>query len=132
MIEKSEGYEWPGIDCQTYKNEPGTWVDVSRRVLFATPDSRFETRYFEIGPGGYTSYEEHGHEHCVVVLRGDGEAYLNGEWGTVSVGDVVHVTPHAPHQFRNRSKWPFGILCIVDKDRDRPNLLGNEPMSESS
>lgn len=132
MIFRSEGFQWPGVERQDYKNEPGTWQDVSRRVLFSTPNSQFETRYFEIAPGGYTSHEKHGHEHCVIVARGSGEVYLDGAWGTVSPGDVVHVPPHAPHQFRNRGTEPFGILCIVDKVRDRPILLGNETMAESS
>lgn len=101
-------------------------MDVSRRILFATNQSKFETRYFEIAPGGYSSLEHHLHEHCVVVLRGNGEVTIGDDVNSVGFGDVIQVGPHVIHQFRNHSDEPFGILCIVDKDRDRPILVGNE------
>lgn len=126
MIEKGVGLEWPGVEKTTYKNEEGQWQDVSRRVLFSSEASKFETRYFEIEPGGYTSHEKHQHEHCVVVMRGSGRVLLNGIWQNLALGDVVHVGPMVAHQFMNQSDESFGILCIVDKDRDRPILLGNE------
>ncbi len=126
MIYKAGGFEWGDVDRQDYKNEPGTWMDVSRRVLFTTNDSQFETRYFEVAPGGYTSLEHHQHEHCVVVMRGGGEVTIADDVTSIGFGDVVHVGPHVVHQFRNPTSEPFGILCIVDKERDRPILVGNE------
>jgi len=30
------------------------------------------------------------------------------------------VPPDAVHQLRNEGDAPFGFLCIVDRDRDRP------------
>jgi quercetin dioxygenase-like cupin family protein len=82
--------------------------------------TRFETRYFELGPGGYTTHEVHKHEHVVVVLRGHGRVLLDGEWSEIGPGDAVRVVSGTPHQFRNDRDEPFGILCIVDRDRDRP------------
>ena len=125
MIQRGEMLTWPMVEKTTYKNEVGTWQDVSRRVLFSSEESQFETRYFEIGPGGYTSEEKHQHEHCVIVMRGNGMVLLDGIWQTLGYGDVVHVAPMVAHQFLNQSEQPFGILCVVDKDRDRPILLGN-------
>ncbi|MFM9872144.1 MAG: cupin domain-containing protein [Fimbriimonadaceae bacterium] len=126
MIIRAGEFAWDEIERQEYKNEPGTWMDVSRRVLFSTDQSKFETRYFELAPGGYSSLEHHKHEHCVVVLRGEGEATVGEETTSVKFGDVVQVGPHVVHQFRNNSTEPFGILCIVDKERDRPTLAGNQ------
>lgn len=132
MIHKSNNKTWPTVDLTTYKNDPGTWQDVSRRVLFSSPNSLFETRYFELAPEGYSSHEHHQHEHCVVVLQGEGEVLLDNDWHTISEGDVIHVSPHQPHQFRNPSSEPFGILCIVNRERDVPQLLGNLPESDTS
>ena len=40
----------------------------------------------------------------------------------VGFGDVIYVAPDDPHQFRNpqNSTEPFGFLCIVNAERDRP------------
>jgi quercetin dioxygenase-like cupin family protein len=86
--------------------------------------TRFHVRYFEIAPGGFTSLEKHRHEHVILVLRGGGQVQLGGETQDVGYGDTVYVAPQEPHQFRNPStSEPFGFLCIVDAERDRPVLL---------
>jgi len=126
MVIKAGDFDWQSIERQDYKNEPGTWMDVSRRVLFSSEYSQFETRYFEVAEGGYTSLEHHQHEHCVIVMRGRGEVRVGETVSEIGFGDVVHVGPHEVHQFRNSASEPFGILCIVDKERDRPVLVGNE------
>ena len=127
MIQTAEGFAYPEVEKTTYKDEPGTWVAVSRRVLAGESDTKFETRYFEIAPGGYTSREHHHHEHVVVVLRGEGAVILNDERSSIGVGDVVHVAHDVPHQFFNPNQEPFGILCVVDRDRDRPVILPAAP-----
>jgi len=107
-------------------------MDVDRHVVFDSSSSQFQTRYFEIAPGGYSSFEQHGHEHCVVVLTGTGQVRLGDAWHELAERDVVHVGPNVPHQFRNVAAAPFGILCIVDRDRDRPILLSTLPDEQSS
>jgi quercetin dioxygenase-like cupin family protein len=77
-------------------------------------------RYFEVGPGGYTTHERHEHQHVVIALRGEGEVRLGGEWLPLRFGDVVFVASNDPHQFRALGDEPFGFLCIVDAERDRP------------
>lgn len=129
MIERgTEG--WPGIVIDRYKDKPGTWSQVTRRVLFDSTGSGFQVRYFEIGPGGHTTYERHRHEHCVIVLSGAGVVSLEGQDHAVGERDVVHVGPLVPHQFSNPHPEPFGILCVVDRDRDRPEPLGTNPSQE--
>jgi mannose-6-phosphate isomerase-like protein (cupin superfamily) len=125
MILKWHGEGWEGVENNLYKKETSSWQDVTRHVLYAHPNSDFETRYFEIGPGGYSSHEQHVHEHCVIVLRGNGVVVLDGKELEIGPFDVVRVTAETPHQFRNNSTEPLGIICIVDRERDRPQLLGN-------
>ena len=86
---------------------------------------RFHVRYFEIAPGGFTTYEKHQHEHVVMPLRGMGEAHIGGDVHPVGPGDVIYVAPGDPHQFRARkgSAEPFGFLCVVNAERDRPEPL---------
>ena len=51
------------------------------------------------------------------------EVKLGDRLHTLSFGDTVYVAPNEVHQLRNVSKEePFGFLCIVDAERDRPVL----------
>ena len=80
---------------------------------------------FEIAPGGYSTLEQHEHEHVVIPLRGQGEAQFGCYVYKVQHGDVVYVAPNDPHQFRNpeESTEPFGFLCLVNAERDAPQLV---------
>jgi quercetin dioxygenase-like cupin family protein len=132
MIQRCNDFTYPGVEMSTYKDEPGTWVSVTRRILAGDSQTQFETRYFEVAPEGYTSFERHGHEHVVVVLRGLGSVRLGTEVSDLQPGDVVRVASQTPHQFANSGTEPFGILCIVDRDRDRPTLLQDDGSPRSS
>jgi S-methyl-1-thioxylulose 5-phosphate methylthiotransferase len=95
---------------------------VQRWLLAGGPasGSTYELRYFELAPGARTAHERHQHEHAVVVLAGEGEVLLDGEVHAVAPGDLVRVAPGGAHQFRNAGSRPFGFLCVVDSERDRP------------
>lgn len=114
-------FRWEGVDPVTYKKPGADWSAVSRqRLVGPAEDAPFHLRYFEVQPGGYTTYERHEHQHVVFALRGAGEVRLGDRWQPVSYGDVVYVAPNEPHQFRAAGDEPFGFLCIVAADRDRP------------
>lgn len=118
-----EGFRWEGVPVQEYKSPADHWCGVRRMGLIGRrgESTKFHLRYFEIEPGGFSSFEEHAHEHAVFVLRGRGEVQLGEAVQEVGFGDVVYVAPHEPHQFRNRSMTEaFGFLCAVDAERDSP------------
>jgi len=120
MIRKWTGKNWEGLETKVYKDNPGNWQFVTRQNLMPESEAAFEMRCFEVEVGGYTSFEKHCHEHCVVVLSGRGEVRLNNEIQPIEPNDAVHVPPMMPHQFRNTGDEPLRILCVVDKERDRP------------
>ncbi len=114
-------FRWQDIEPVSYKEPGADWSAVTRQLLVGPEEcAPFHLRYFEVEPGGYTTYERHEHRHVVVVLRGGGEVRLGDRWEPVNYGDVVYVAPNEPHQFRARGDEPFGFLCIVEADRDRP------------
>lgn len=123
MISNWKEGRWEGIEQKVYKDNPGNWQFVTRSNLMPASQAAFEMRCFEIEREGYTSFEKHEHEHCVVVLSGVGTVRLGDEVHEIGPNDAVHVPPMTPHQFRNRSDEPLRILCVVDRDRDRPTLL---------
>ncbi|MGD8700211.1 MAG: cupin domain-containing protein [Gemmatimonadales bacterium] len=118
---RCEGFRWAGVLSVSYKDEGESWRAVTRHPLVGVPEGTpFHVRYFEVGPGGYTTHERHEHQHVVIALRGEGEVRLGGEWLPLRFGDVVFVASNDPHQFRALGDEPFGFLCIVDAERDRP------------
>jgi quercetin dioxygenase-like cupin family protein len=114
-------FRWEGISSVAYKDPDEHWRAVTRQRLVG-PDqgTPFHLRYFEVEPGGFTTFERHAHQHVVIAMRGRGEVRLGDGWEPVGYGDVVYVAPNDPHQFRAAGDEPFGFLCIVAAERDRP------------
>ena len=115
---------WKGIKAEKYKAVKGEWDSIIRRVLVGDGvKAKSHVRYFEIAPGGKSSFEKHRHEHIVVGIKGSGRVLLGKKKSKVDYLDVVYVSPDTPHQFQNPFDEPFGFLCIVSAKRDRPVLL---------
>ncbi len=116
--------EWKGIKTETYKTVKGDWNKIIRKVLIGDGlKAKSHVRYFEIAPGGKSSFEKHRHEHIVIVIRNKGEVFLDVGYYKISFLDVVYVSPSTPHQFLNPFNEPFGFLCIVPAKRDKPVQL---------
>lgn len=119
--------QWEGVEPEDYKSDSETWKGISRRELLGKrgESPRFHVRYFEIQPGGYSTLEKHVHEHVVIPLRGEGEAQFGCYIYSVRPNDVIYVSPSDPHQFRcpEEASEPFGFLCMVNAERDRPQLV---------
>jgi quercetin dioxygenase-like cupin family protein len=126
-------FRWADVEGQTYKLARGDergmgWKGVTRHAL-ASPailPAAFETRYFELEPGGYSSLEKHRHVHFVIVLRGSGLALIGDRVHEIEPFDAVYVPPLAPHRWLNAGQEPFGFLCTVDGERDQPSALDED------
>jgi len=118
-----EDFGWSHVPVAEYKPLDDSWRRVTRRVFVGeTGESpRFHLRYFEIARGGYTTLEEHDHEHVIAVIRGRGQVLIGDETKQIGFGDVVYISPRDPHQLRNDAgDEPLGFLCVVNAERDRP------------
>ena len=116
-------YRWQGVDMRAYKDEASApFRSVTRQVLASSPDLKGELRYFEVAPGGWTTLERHQHAHAVTILRGRGRALVGDEVVEIGALDLVTVPAWAWHQFRAAADQPLGFLCMVDAERDRPQL----------
>lgn len=117
------GYSWDGRSPTAYKLDGSLpFAGVSRTELIGThgEQTAFDVRYFEIAPGGFSSLEKHAHTHVIIGVRGTGELRLPRETLPVAPFDIAYVPPMEVHQLRNETPEPFGFLCIVDHQRDRP------------
>ena len=115
-------WSWDRIDREMYKQDGGSFKGCSRYELLGKRGESpvFHVRYFEIEAGGWTTLERHRHEHAVIGIRGSGVVQLGQHVYPVSVGDVAYTAPGDTHQLRNNSSSPFGFICVVAADRDRP------------
>jgi quercetin dioxygenase-like cupin family protein len=116
-------FQWQGVDRLAYKEEGSApFKDITRQVLFTDPHLRSELRYFEMRAGGYSTLERHEHMHAVMILRGHGHCLLGREVVAVKPHDLVSIPPMTWHQFRATHGEPFGFLCMVNAERDKPQL----------
>ncbi len=125
-IIKSENYQWDEVSRKDYKDDRSTYKGVHRYALLGEREDEqtlnFQTRYFEVEAGGYTSFEYHRHPHSVVVIRGSGTVILGNSLADIDLHDVIFIAPDTLHQFHADKGEPLGFLCVVDRYRDRPNL----------
>ena len=124
LVRKHDGtFHWEGVEVLKYKQE-GTapFRDVTRQVLFDDPAMATQLRYFEVAPGGFTTLERHEHVHNVMVIRGKGRCLVGEKAFDLAPNDLVSVPPLAWHQFHASADEPLGFLCLVNRERDRPQL----------
>ena len=93
VIRYLEGFQWKDVPLEDYKADAEGYKGINRRELAGK--------------------------------RGEGEAQAGCCIWKVGFGGVFYVSPGDPHQFRcpADAKEPFGFLCIVNAQRDRPTAV---------
>jgi quercetin dioxygenase-like cupin family protein len=117
------GFRWEAVAHQPYKQDGSApFKDISRQVLFHADSLACELRYFEMDAGGYSTLERHEHAHAVMILRGSGDCLVGDEVRAVKPFDLVSIPGWQWHQFRATKGEHLGFLCMVNTQRDRPQL----------
>jgi quercetin dioxygenase-like cupin family protein len=120
---QTEACRWRGVDLLEYKVEGSApFKDITRQTLFDDPDLKCQVRYFEMAAGGYSTLERHEHVHAVMILRGNGRCMVGDRVFDVRERDLVNIPGMTWHQFRASDDAPMGFLCVVNQERDRPQL----------
>jgi quercetin dioxygenase-like cupin family protein len=124
-------FRWLEVERLRYKEEGSApFRDVTRQVLFSQPDQACELRYFEVAAGGHSTLERHQHTHAVLILRGHGAVRLGESELAIATNDLVTIDPMTWHQFTAAADSPLGFLCLVSKERDRPQLPAGTPTTQ--
>ena len=114
---------WEQVAVMPYKDAgQAPFRDISRQLLFAEADLAAELRYFEIDAGGYSTLERHRHRHAVLVLHGRGRCLVGDRIHDIAEHDLVSIGADTWHQFRADRGSALGFLCLVNRERDRPQL----------
>jgi len=103
-------WQWDGVPVQSYTSNNAT-----KQVLIGREDgaTHFEVRYFTIPPRGFSSLDEHAHDHGVVVMAGRARVMMGDTYAEVGPGDVVYIPGWERHQFENLTDDVFTFLCII-------------------
>lgn len=118
-----EDFRWDGVEVLTYKAEADAgFKAITRQVLLEDGGLACELRYFEMAAGGYSSLERHQHVHGVMILRGRGHVLIGDRVRAFGPRDLVTIPANTWHQFRATQGEAFGFLCMVNCERDRPQL----------
>lgn len=122
-IRRFADYRWEETDLLAYKEEGAApFKAITRQTLFRHPEMKGELRYFEMAPAGYSTLERHQHVHAVLILRGTGQVMVGGEVFDITQNDLVTIEPMTWHQFRANAGEAMGFLCMVNVERDKPQL----------
>src|SRR5215212_9835366 len=126
----TDNFGWHGVEQRPYKeDERALYKTITRQVLFSDPAMAGELRYFEVAPGGFSTLERHEHMHGVLILRGRGECLVGDHVKTLDTHDLVTVPPMTWHQFCATTDEPLGFLCMVNAERDKPQLPGADDIA---
>jgi quercetin dioxygenase-like cupin family protein len=122
---------WEQVPVLAYKEDATTpFKAVTRQVLFADAALGCELRYFEVAPAGHSTLERHAHVHAVMIYRGRGRCLVGSEVRDVAAGDLVFIPPMTWHQFRAAADDCLGFLCMVNAQRDKPQLPTEAELAE--
>lgn len=123
-------FRWDGVEVLAYKAEGSAPFDrITRQVLFEHDELASQLRYFEIEAGGHSTLERHAHVHGVVVLNGRGRCLVGDTVHELAAHDLITVPPMTWHQFQAADDAPLGFLCLVNAERDRPQLPTDEDLA---
>ena len=119
----TDDYRWDSVDLLPYKEDDrALFKAITRQTLFSDPAMNGELRYFEMAADGFSTLERHEHMHAVLILRGRGHCLVGDEVRAIETRDLITIPPMTWHQFRATKGEPLGFLCMVNAERDKPQL----------
>jgi quercetin dioxygenase-like cupin family protein len=110
---KGKVVHYSGVPAEVYGDTaPGTSI---RWLIDDDHDGApvYSLRMIEVQPGGHTPRHSHPFEHENFVVEGEGRVWINGEWRTLTVGDVVFVPGNMEHTYENTGDVTLKFLCGI-------------------
>ena len=92
-------------------------VDMAVMVGAEDGAPNFALRSLKVEAGGHSPKHAHDYEHEVVIMEGEGQVLLEGEYRPIKPGDIVYVPADQEHQFKAGENG-LHFLCLVPVTRN--------------
>lgn len=108
-------YAWDGVEPLLINTEEVH--DVMKHVLVGPNDGAptFIIRYFNVPPGEKTFYDQHPHEHGIVILNGKARVQINDDFYDLGPLDSVFISGMDIHQLTNIGEQSLGFICVIKR-----------------
>jgi len=111
-------FSWDGVEPVLINTEEVR--DVLKHVLVGPDDGapNFIIRYFHVPVGSKTFYDQHPHEHGIVILHGNARVQINEDFYDLAPLDSVFISGNDVHQLTNIGDSPLGFLCVITRQAE--------------
>jgi quercetin dioxygenase-like cupin family protein len=112
---EQDQYAWDGVDPLLINTEEVH--DVLKHVLVGPKDGapNFIIRYFNVPPGEKTFYDQHPHEHGIVILNGKARVQINDDFYELNPLDSIFISGMDIHQLTNIGEESLGFICVIQR-----------------
>jgi len=110
-----DNYAWDGIDPLLINTEEVH--NVMKHVLVGPEDGapNFIIRYFNIPVGEKSFYDQHPHEHGIVILNGKARVQINDDFYELNPLDSIFISGMDIHQLTNIGDESLGFICVIKR-----------------
>ena len=114
----TQDYTWEGVEPLEIRTEEVR--QVFKHVLVGPDDGapNFVIRYFHVPVGDNTFYDQHPHEHGIVILHEKARVQINQEFYELGPLDAIFIAGNDIHQLVNIGDSPLGFLCVITRQAE--------------
>jgi quercetin dioxygenase-like cupin family protein len=111
-------YAWEGVQPLMIHTEEVQ--QVFKHVLVGPDEGapNFVIRYFQVPVGDNTFYDQHPHEHGIIILHGTAKVQINEEFFELGPLDAVYISGNDIHQLTNSGDTPLGFFCVITRQAE--------------
>ncbi len=90
---------------------------VMKHVLVGPEDEapNFIIRYFNVPVGEKTFFDQHPHEHGIVILHGKAKVQINDDFYELEPLSSIFISGMDIHQLTNIGAEPLGFICVIQR-----------------
>ena len=114
----NNSYTWDGVKPLVIHTDQVERV--VKHVLVGPDDGapNFVIRYFHVPVGDNTFYDQHPHEHGIIILHGKAKVQIKDAFYELGPLDAIFISGNDIHQLTNIGETPLGFLCVITRQAE--------------